>query len=192
MSYTFTHISDRLMPKEGERKTWIRSKFIAELRKEKKLTQEQLAEKLGVTQKSVSRWETGRNMPDLSILQVLSAELGITVSELLDGAKSEVNEKSADEAINQLIDYSIESKAKRIFTNKELNFITGVIAALIVVLLIIGAFMNMQTIPLVVFGLLSIAVIFHLIFGRCPGCGKLLPLLPSKAAICPFCGIKLK
>ena len=60
-------------------------KFIAELRKEKKLTQEQLAEKLGVTQKSVSRWETGRNMPDLSILQVLSAELGITVSELLDG-----------------------------------------------------------------------------------------------------------
>ena len=166
-------------------------KFIAELRKEKKLTQEQLAEKLGVTQKSVSRWETGRNMPDLSILQVLSAELGITVSELLDGAKSEVNEKSADEAINQLIDYSIESKAKRIFTNKELNFITGVIAALIVVLLIIGAFMNMQTIPLVVFGLLSIAVIFRLIFGRCPGCGKLLPLLPSKAAICPFCGIKL-
>ncbi len=167
-------------------------KFIAELRKGKKLTQDQLAQKLGVTQKSVSRWETGRNMPDMSILQPLSAELGITVSELLDGAKSETNGKNADEAICRIIDYSIASKAKSVFNNRDVNFITGVIIALIVVLLIIGAFMEMRTVPLVVFGLLLIAVVFRLIFGRCPGCGKLLPLLPSKKAACPFCGIKLK
>ncbi len=42
--------------------------FISELRKEKELTQEQLGERLGVTQKSISRWETGKNMPDISLL----------------------------------------------------------------------------------------------------------------------------
>lgn len=139
-------------------------KFIAELRKGKKLTQEHLAEKLGVTQKSVSRWETGRNMPDLSILQSLSAELGITVSELLDGARSELHEKSADEAINQLIDYSIKSKAKRIFDPREVRFITGVLAVLAAVILIIGAFVERQTIPLVGLGLLGAAVLFRQIF----------------------------
>lgn len=167
-------------------------KFIAELRKEKHLTQEQLAEKLGVTQKSVSRWETGRNMPDLSILQLLSIELSTTVPELLDGAKSETNQKSADEVIYQIIDYSVKFKEKRIFNQREINLITGVMTALIVVLLIVGAFMEMQTIPLVLIGLLSIVIVFRLIFGRCPGCGKVLPLLPSKKAACPFCGIKLK
>lgn len=166
-------------------------KFISELRKGKKLTQEQLAEKLGVTQKSVSRWETGKNMPDLSILQPLSAELGVTVSELLDGVKSESNEKSADEAIYQIIDYSLKSKA-RVFNNKEVNFITTVITALIIVLLIIGAVMNMQTIPLVILGLLCVIIVFCLIFGRCPSCGKILPLFSFKMKTCPFCGIKLK
>ena len=52
--------------------------FISELRKDRKLTQEQLGEKLGVSQRSISRWETGRNMPDISLLKPLSSELGIT------------------------------------------------------------------------------------------------------------------
>lgn len=68
-------------------------KFISELRKERGMTQEQLSKKLGVTQKSVSRWETGKNMPDLSLLQLLSLELGISVSELLDGEKISVENK---------------------------------------------------------------------------------------------------
>ena len=59
--------------------------LIAKLRKEKGLTQEKLAERLGVNSRSVSRWENGRCMPDLSLLQELSAELGITVTELLEG-----------------------------------------------------------------------------------------------------------
>ena len=193
VSYTFVLMSGKLTPKGGDRMDQIKiGKFISELRKGKNLTQEQLAEKLGVTQKSVSRWETGKNMPDLSILQPLSVELGVTVSELLDGVKSETNEKSADEAIHQIIDYSLNSKAKRIFNNKEINFITAVITTLIIMLLIIGAFVNAQTIPLVVVGLLSIIVVFRLIFGRCPSCGKLLPLFSYKMETCPFCGIKLK
>ena len=64
-------------------------KFIALNRKNKGLTQEQLAEKLGVTNKTVSRWETGKYMPDLSLLKPLSEELGITLNELLSGEKIE-------------------------------------------------------------------------------------------------------
>ena len=61
-------------------------KFIATLRKEKKkMTQEQFAERLGVSNRSVSRWENGNSMPDLSLLPLISEELGVSVSELLNG-----------------------------------------------------------------------------------------------------------
>ena len=62
-------------------------KFIASMRKEKGLTQEQLAEKLNVSGKTVSRWETGRNMPDYSILDALTRELNITVNDLIRGER---------------------------------------------------------------------------------------------------------
>ena len=61
--------------------------FISKLRKEKQLTQTQLGEILGVSQKTVSRWETGKNMPDISLLKPLSLELGVSISELLEGEK---------------------------------------------------------------------------------------------------------
>ena len=60
-------------------------KFIALKRKEKNLTQEQLAETLGVSNKTVSKWECGKCMPDYGIVKPLCQELGITVSELMDG-----------------------------------------------------------------------------------------------------------
>ena len=59
--------------------------FIGKKRKELNLTQAQLAEKLGVSNKTVSKWENGKCMPDYSIIQPLCAELGISVSELMDG-----------------------------------------------------------------------------------------------------------
>ena len=61
--------------------------FIAAMRKEKGLTQAQLAERLGVINKTVSRWETGKNMPDYAVLEDLTRELGITVNELIRGEK---------------------------------------------------------------------------------------------------------
>lgn len=61
--------------------------FISTLRKEKELTQAQLAEKLNITDKAVSRWETGKGMPDSSLLVPLANILGITVNELLLGEK---------------------------------------------------------------------------------------------------------
>ena len=62
-------------------------KFIGEIRKEKNLKQSELAEKLGVTSKTVSRWETGKYMPDLSLFTDISNILGVTINELLQGER---------------------------------------------------------------------------------------------------------
>lgn len=64
-------------------------KFISKKRKEKNLTQEQLAEKLGVSNKTISKWETGKCMPDYSIVKSLCEELNITIAELMDGEEAE-------------------------------------------------------------------------------------------------------
>ena len=74
-------------------------KFIAKCRKKKKLTQAQLAEKLNITDRAVSKWETGKSMPDSSIMLELCEILGITVNELLSGEEVDVEnyEKKADE-----------------------------------------------------------------------------------------------
>ena len=62
-------------------------KFIAECRKQKDLTQMQLSEKLGITDKAISKWERGIAMPDTSIMLELCEILGISVNELLSGEK---------------------------------------------------------------------------------------------------------
>lgn len=93
--------------------------FIAMNRKKKGYTQEQLAEKLGVTNKTISRWENGHYMPDLSLLEPLSKELDITLNELLAGkeiVKEEAMEYSEQNLI-QTIDYTgnkIKNEHKRI------------------------------------------------------------------------------
>ncbi|MCI9051653.1 MAG: helix-turn-helix transcriptional regulator [Lachnospiraceae bacterium] len=66
-------------------------RFIAMKRKEKNLTQEQLAEKLGISNKTISKWENGKCMPDYSIVKPLCQELGITITELMDGEVKENN-----------------------------------------------------------------------------------------------------
>ena len=80
-------------------------KFIAQKRKEQNLTQEQLAERLGVSNKTVSKWETGKCMPDYAVVKSLCEELRITVAELMDG--KEAKEKSVqtcnDEQIMELL-----------------------------------------------------------------------------------------
>lgn len=93
--------------------------FIAMNRKKKGYTQEQLAEKLGVTNKTISRWENGHYMPDLSLLEPLSKELDITLNELLAGkeiVKEEAMEYSEQNLI-QTIDYTgnkIKNEHKKI------------------------------------------------------------------------------
>ena len=60
-------------------------KFIARKRKEQNLTQEQLAERLGVSNKTISKWETGKCMPDYAVVKSLCDELKVSVAELMDG-----------------------------------------------------------------------------------------------------------
>ena len=63
--------------------------FLSQLRKEKNMTQKELADRLGVTDRAISKWENGRGMPDVSLMKPLCDSLGITVSELLSGERIE-------------------------------------------------------------------------------------------------------
>ena len=100
-------------------------KFILKLRKEKNMTQIQLAERLGVTDRAISKWENGRGMPDLSLMKPLCDELGITINELLSGKKIEEKDyyiKSEENILNTII-YS-EKKIKRNRIKNIFNFKT--------------------------------------------------------------------
>ena len=83
-------------------------KFIAALRKEKGLTQEQLGEKLGVTNKTISRWENGNYMPDVEMLSLLSKEFGVSIIELVSGERlaTEDFKKAADSNLVTALDNS--------------------------------------------------------------------------------------
>lgn len=83
-------------------------RFIAELRKEKGWTQAQLAQQLGVTDKAISRWETGKGLPDTALLQPLGVALGVSVGELLAGARLDTEEQAerSDTLILDALRYS--------------------------------------------------------------------------------------
>ena len=86
----------------------ITGRFIAELRKQKGFTQKELAEKLIVTDKAISRWETGKGLPDTSLLKPLGDVLGVSITELLSGKRiEEVDMKEqADNIILESLNYS--------------------------------------------------------------------------------------
>lgn len=89
-------------------------KFIAELRRQAGLTQEVLGEKIGVTNKTVSRWENGNYMPDIEMLQLLAQEFNVSINELLIG------EKMSDEEFRQKADENIIAVSKTsVFTFEE-------------------------------------------------------------------------
>lgn len=79
-------------------------RFIQRKRKEKNLTQEQLAERLGVSNKTISKWETGKCMPDYAVVENLCEELDITAAELIDGEESRgKGDRMYDEQIMDLL-----------------------------------------------------------------------------------------
>lgn len=89
--------------------------FLKELRKEKNLTQEQLPEKFGVAGRTVSRWETGNNMPDLSVLVELADFYDVDIREILDGEKkSEIVEKEEKETLLKVAEYAEKPKRQAI------------------------------------------------------------------------------
>lgn len=110
-------------------------KFIAKCRKDKKMTQSELAEKLGVTDKSIGNWENGRNMPDLSLFKPLCDVLGININDLMSGEKisKDKYQERFEENIVNTIDYS----------TKRINKYSNVIGLLLV---IFGLFISMSAI----------------------------------------------
>lgn len=87
--------------------------FLKELRKAKGVTQEQLAEILGVSGRTVSRWETGSNMPDLDILIQITDYYGVEIREVLDGERrNKLMDKEMEETVLKIADYSNDEKKK--------------------------------------------------------------------------------
>lgn len=114
-------------------------KFILECRKEKKLTQTELAEKLGVTDKSVSNWENGRNMPDLSLFKPLCEILDISINDLISGEKisKDKYQEKLEENIITTIDY----------TNKKVLVKNNIIGILLLAFGIIVSITAMSIFP---------------------------------------------
>lgn len=112
-------------------------RFLKELRKENNMTQEQLGERIGVTNKTVSRWETGNYMPPIECLKLLSDIYQISINEILSGEKldDEKYKEAAEENITTALE-SMEADEKR-FENKMIIImvITTVLAIAIMILL---------------------------------------------------------
>ena len=92
-------------------------KFILKLRKENNMSQMELAEKLGVTDCAISKWENGKGLPDISLMPSLCKELGITINDLLSGEKVEnkdYQEKFEENVLNTM-KYLNERMIKSIF-----------------------------------------------------------------------------
>ena len=129
-------------------------KFIAECRKTADLTQMQLAERLGITDRAVSKWETGKAMPDSSIMLDLCDVLGISVNDLLCGEVVAMDNYNK-ELENNLLDMikQKEQADKRLLSVEVFIGITATIV--LFALIFVAAFIQMETwlkISLIVFG----------------------------------------
>ena len=103
-------------------------KFIAKLRHEKDLTQEEFGNKIGVSSKTISRWENGNYMPDISLLETISKELDVTISELLKGEKIE-KENLVNESNKNILNLL---KSKKKDKRKYIKYIVIAVIALVI------------------------------------------------------------
>ena len=135
-------------------------KFIAECRKTKQLTQVQLADKLGITDRAVSKWENGRSLPDSGIMIDLCKELDISVNELLKGEKIRMNDynENAEKTLIDMIKQKEETDKKLL----DLEIVIGYFASLtFLILIFVASFVEMQSwirIILITFGLIMFIV----------------------------------
>jgi len=118
--------------------------FLRELRKEKQLTQEQLAERFGVTSRSVSRWETGSNMPDLSILVELADFYDVDIRDIIDGErKGEDMNKEEKERLQLVADYA-ETEKNTLLMRLRIFSIVGLVSLIAgLVMLVLGGDNNL-------------------------------------------------
>ncbi len=106
-------------------------KFISDLRKENNLTQKNLAEKLNVSDKAISRWETGKGFPDVNSLLALSEFFGVTVNELLAGKR--IEEEKLTEIAEKNVIHAIETKEKEVKKKKLQTFLCLIIFFIILI-----------------------------------------------------------
>ena len=109
--------------------------FLRELRKEKELTQEQLAEKFGVSSRSVSRWENGNTMPELGILVELADFYEVDIKEIIDGErKSESMKKEEKETLRKVADYAEVEKKLVVRRRCIVTFVGTLMCALFIMI----------------------------------------------------------
>ena len=142
-------------------------RLLQTLRKEKGMTQEQLAEQMGVARRTVSRWETGSNMPDLDILMELSDFYSVDLREILNGErKSERMNEELKKTVLQVAEYSNEEKA-RLLRRMHWLFLAGLagfVTFLVITLLDLSATAPFEAIGNfglgIAFGMILLGVIF--------------------------------
>lgn len=106
-------------------------RFLRELRKEKQLTQEQLAEILGVTNRSISRWENGVNMPDFDFVIEIADYYNVSIEEILDGErKREMIDRQTEQTLLKVADYENQDKMK--FSRRMCRLFLAAIFAFVV------------------------------------------------------------
>ena len=109
--------------------------FLQTLRKEKELTQEQLAEKFRVSNRSVSRWENGSNLPDLSVLVELADFYQVDMKEVIDGErKSENMNKEVKEVAVKMADYAEEQKSRLLIWIRMISLVGTLFMAIVLIL----------------------------------------------------------
>lgn len=158
-------------------------RFIAACRKEQGLTQAQLAEKLGVTDRAVSKWENAKSMPDSSIMLPLCEILGINVNELLTGEKIVMKDydRHAEENLLRLKKEN-EEQAKRLLTMEMvIGYLTS---ASFMILIFIASFIEMVALARIILIVLGFAL-FVVGVGACI-------LIEQRAGyyVCQCCGHK--
>ena len=186
----------------------ITGQFIKECRKEKGLTQEQLAEKICVSPKTVSKWECGKGLPEVSLMMPLCELLGITVNELLSGCRIDGNDYKAKAEENLLA--ALKEKKE----NKKKIIIEVIVACISVISgVLLCALTGLVEMPTYLRVILIITGFLVMVAGigvccvldrdagyyQCPKCGKL--FVPTIAAYvlgphfittrqlkCPHCG----
>jgi len=120
--------------------------YLAELRKENNLTQEQLGEKLGVTNKTISRWETGTYLPPVDILENLSDMYGITINEIISGRELTETEykQEAEKNIRSVLSRSTFTLQEKIeFFKKKWkkeNAFTLILSYIVIICLVVAGF----------------------------------------------------
>ena len=142
-------------------------KFIAEERKAKKYTQRELADKLSISDKTISKWERGNGFPEVSLLLPLCNELEITVNELLSGERLQAMDykKKAEENMVNMIKEREENKKKLIPT-----IITGLIATIsfITLIMVVAVYTEVIAVPVKILLIVIACVIF--------GCGLMVAM----------------